>query len=681
MSRLLNPLHALRQHRGGLLRSLPRRAWLTLKYLGPRAFLWRALTFPLRFTPLAERLGYGVRFGPEYARALRWYGRQGRPVTVVIPTYGDPGLVFDAVKSVRRTVDRKRVRIVVVDDGSAPQHRQRLLKLRGAEVILGERTAGFAGNANRGLRAAGPQDDMVLLNSDTVAERGWLECLQYAAYADRGAGVVGPKLLYGDGRIQSAGSQRNLPAPEWFDHRYRFRPAHHGPANVTAPVLGVTGACMYVKREALDRLGPLDEGYPMAYEDMDYCLRTWEAGFSVIYYPHSTLTHLESQTRTRDAGEPELASQRRFWRKWGDWLDSREVRTPDGRLRVIYVTQDTGLGGGHRVVFEHLNGLRARGHEVELYSLDGPPGWFDLRAPVRRFRSYPELAAALASEDAIKVATWWETAEWVWRAAVRRGIAAYFVQDIESSYYPDDPAARDRVIAGYRQEHHFLTTSPWNRDQLGELGFEAALVPPGVDGRTYRPLGRERHPNALLAVGRSHRLKNLGLTIDAWRALPAPRPELWLFGIEPELGARHGARYFEAPSDERVNELLNTATVFVQTSRHEGFCLPLLEAMAAGTPVVCTDAHGNRGFCEDGVNCLLVEDDSGAVARGIATLLGDEDLRGRLSEAGLRTAREHGWEAATERLEAFYERLAASGGAAALQPAEAPANPGIPAAR
>ena len=59
-----------------------------------------------------------------------------------------------------------------------------------------------------------------------------------------------------------------------------------------------------------------------------------------------------------------------------------------------------------------------------------------------------------------------------------------------------------------------------------------------------------------------------------------------MFGVEPELGPEHGARYFERPSDERVNELFNEATVFVQTSIHEGFCLPLLEAMAAGTPVV-----------------------------------------------------------------------------------------------
>ena len=65
---------------------------------------------------------------------------------------------------------------------------------------------------------------------------------------------------------------------------------------------------------------------------------------------------------------------------------------------------------------------------------------------------------------------------------------------------------------------------------------------------------------------------------------PGPRPELCLFGVEPELAPAGHSRYVTAPTDEGVNELLNQATVFVQTSVHEGFCLPPLEAMAAGDP-------------------------------------------------------------------------------------------------
>ena len=80
--------------------------------------------------------------------------------------------------------------------------------------------------------------------------------------------------------------------------------------------------------------------------------------------------------------------------------------------------------------------------------------------------------------------------------------------------------------------------------------------------------------------------------------LPEPRPELWLFGIEPYLAdGIPGMRYFAAPTDAEINRLLTEATVFVQTSTHEGFCLPVLEAMATGCPVVSTGADGNMDFC------------------------------------------------------------------------------------
>ena len=68
-------------------------------------------------------------------------------------------------------------------------------------------------------------------------------------------------------------------------------------------------------------------------------------------------------------------------------------------------------------------------------------------------------------------------------------------------------------------------------------------------------------------------------------------------------------RYVRVAERRAGHELFNQATVFVQTSTHEGFCLPPLEAMATGGAVVCTDAHGNRDFCVDGENCLMPEPD------------------------------------------------------------------------
>ncbi|MFL5955940.1 MAG: glycosyltransferase [Solirubrobacterales bacterium] len=656
------------------IRSLPRRAWLTLKYLGPGQALLRAITFPLRPTPIGRWLGYGRSYGPERVKARRWYREHGRDVTIVIPTYGDPAVTIKCVRSLRRTTDKTRTRIIVCDDASPnPEHRRRLARLRGAAVIQGDERLGFARNANRGLRRAA--GDVVLLNSDIVAHRGWMETLQQAAYERDDIGMAAPKLLYPDGRIQSAGSHRNLGAPEWFDHRYRFQEATYGPANVPAPVLAATAAALYVKRDTIERIGVLDDDYEMAFEDADWCLRCWQAGLQIVYQPYAELTHLESVTRGMAQGERELASRDLFWSRWGDFFDRRDVRTDDGRLRVVYVTYDTSVGGGHRDVFEHLNRLVERGQEAELWTTRnaGPPDWFDLRAPVRSFARYADLVQELEPLDAIKVATWWATAPHVWLASVRNGIPAFFVQDIETSYYPDRPEFAYRVVDSYRHEFRYMTISEWNRERLAEYGVQARLVPPGVNLDLFREYDDvRRRDDELLVVGRANPLKNLPLTMAAYDLLGDDRPRMRMFGVEPKVGERYGIEYVESPPDEEVARMFARATVFVQTSVHEGFCLPPLEAMAAGCAVVCTDAHGNRDFCRDGENCLMPEPTPEAVAEAIRRLFEDRELRERLIAEGKRTAAAYAWDKRTDELEAALEAMAAPG------PAASPAKPTAP---
>jgi glycosyltransferase involved in cell wall biosynthesis len=619
------------RHLRRLLTGLPRRALLTVRHLGWAELGRRVASAPIRLLPGSAVGGVGDASGP--ARA--WYKRHARPVAIVIPSYGSPDLVATAVKSIRRTTDAARVRIVVADDGSAPEHVAALRALaaeQGFETVLGDE------------------------------QRGWLAALQYAAYR-RDFDLVGARLLYPDTSIQHGGVLRNRDQPQWFDHRFRFRAADFPPANVEGPTLAATGAALYVTRGALDELGELDEGFGMAYEDVDYCLRAWAHGKRVGYAPQSVLFHHESKTRGTVQGDREIASQERFWDRWGDQLDRRPVRAEDGGLRVIYVTQDTGIGGGHRVIFTHLNGLLAKGHHPELWTLDedGGPDWFDLDVPVRQFASYAELAHELGPIDAIKVATWWETSSWVWEASVLHGIPVYLVQDVESSYYAS-PKDHAKVHASYRPEFAYLAGSIWVAEELKKLGVADPLpFTPGLDVDTYKALpGVARKDGTILSTARSNPLKDFPLTRAAYGRLPEPKPHLTLFGSEPELadGLGDAVTFLRFPSDEEVNVLLNETSVLVQTSKHEGFCLPPLEAMAAGAAVVCTDSNGNRDFCVDGVNCLMPGRDPQDVADALQRLLSDRELRERLIAAGHETAASYAWPRKIDALEAFYARLA-----------------------
>ncbi len=270
-----SPLDGRRSSR---LANLPRRVSLTYRYHGASGLVRHTLLFPLRVAGLDRWLGVGT--GPRRASVLarRWYRRHGRPVTVVIPSYRDAPLVAGLVAEIRRTTPADMVRIIVADDASGPEHLAAIGRIKGIQIVTGDTNGGFSVNANRGLRAADPGHDVVLVNSDVTPMRDWLAALQHAASGGRPAGVAGAKLLYPDNRIQYAGTIRNAQAPEWFDHRYRGKPADWGPADVAGPTLAATGACMYIRRDVLDAIGLLDERYGMGYEDVDYCLRAWQAG-------------------------------------------------------------------------------------------------------------------------------------------------------------------------------------------------------------------------------------------------------------------------------------------------------------------------------------------------------------------------------------------------------------------
>ncbi|MBQ9915972.1 MAG: glycosyltransferase family 4 protein [Microbacterium sp.] len=346
-----------------------------------------------------------------------------------------------------------------------------------------------------------------------------------------------------------------------------------------------------------------------------------------------------------------------------DWLMRRVVSEDGERVRIIFVLTATSISGGIRAVFQIANGLAQRGMDVEIWSLQGPPTWFELTVPVRTFDSYGDLLLSLRNADAIKVATWWETAEIVWLGSVNHGMPVYLIQEFETWFFPDDRPVQAAVVAGYRPEFIGITEASYQVGELEEIGMTATLVPHGYDDSVFHPLPAwDRESDSVLAVGRSFFQKNFAMTARAWRAMGERRPLLRMFGTEPDILQDDRVDYVVRPLDPQVNELYNTAAMFVQTSRHEGFCLPVLEAMAAGCPVITTDSHGNRDFCEDGVNCIVVgQDDDDALVAAIDRLRTDPAERDRLRLNGLATAARYRWPVVLDTVAEFYRRVAQAG--------------------
>jgi glycosyltransferase involved in cell wall biosynthesis len=196
----------------------------------------------------------------------------------------------------------------------------------------------------------------------------------------------------------------------------------------------------------------------------------------------------------------------------------------------------------------------------------------------------------------------------------------------------------------------------------------------GIDTDTFRPLpGVERVPDKLLYVGNSEdRNKGARYLLEALDILKdeidfrvtfvdnfkhnlklAPR-------LVNQLGLNSRVDFTgRIPTDELVRHY-NEARLLVTSSLHEGFGLPLAEAMACGTPAVATDIGAYREIVEHGRSGWLVRPgDSRALAEAIRMLWNDAGLRGRLGEGGRqRILEKFNWRKAAEETLAVYEEVA-----------------------
>lgn len=165
---------------------------------------------------------------------------------------------------------------------------------RGLRVIAGAVNLGFAGGNNAAAAQAHPQSEILfLLNPDAWLQPGALRELARAFAENPRAGIVGGKLLFGDGvTLQHCGGVVGLPAHcAPIGRGERDAGQHDAPQRVEY----VIGAALAIRRTLWDQLRGLDEAYnPAYYEDTDLCARARAAGWDVLYWPPLRVIHQEN---------------------------------------------------------------------------------------------------------------------------------------------------------------------------------------------------------------------------------------------------------------------------------------------------------------------------------------------------------------------------------------------------
>lgn len=259
-------------------------------------------------------------------------------VSIIIPTRDRADLLSVCVRSVMEKTDYPDFEVVVVDNGSVDAATRTLLReLRrtpGIRVLDYPIPFNFSAIVNHGVREA-TGEVICLLNNDTeVIDASWLTEL-VARAKQRDAGAVGAMLYYPDDTIQHAGVVLGLGgvAGHIYTRMGRGTPGYMARAWVAQNMSAVTAACMAVRRSVFEEVGGFDEALPVAFNDIDFCLRLLECGYRNVWTPYAELYHYESASR---GSEDSPAKQERFaaevhamkWR-WGAVLHDDPAYNPN----------------------------------------------------------------------------------------------------------------------------------------------------------------------------------------------------------------------------------------------------------------------------------------------------------------------------------------------------------------
>ncbi len=288
-------------------------------------------------------------------------------------------------------------------------------------------------------------------------------------------------------------------------------------------------------------------------------------------------------------------------------------------MKINFLIIRPGIDGGARIITQHAKFLQDAGHKVRIVSLGR--NQLSLKDQVRsvlrgRYQRNTTIAPklyhdadldltihdfkeALTAPDIpdadISIATWWETAEWLAVLPPSKGAKVHFIQGHEATLPHGQP---ERAAAVHLLATQKITVSHWLSTVMKkEYGIDnSILVENGIDTNQFLVAARKKQSRPTVGfVFSVTNVKNSKLAIEACEKIRTQYPTLRVvtFGSEKPNEENPLPKWIEfqhTPSQQTIVDIYAQADAWLFTSREEGFGLPILEAMACGTPVVATRA-------------------------------------------------------------------------------------------
>jgi GT2 family glycosyltransferase len=258
-------------------------------------------------------------------------------IDVIIVNYKSEHLLHRCVNSIYHAAGAQEINLVIQDNGSSRYLDILIKAFPEAKWVRNKKNLGFGRAINRGIQLGGAPY-ILILNPDTFLFENFFPTLLTYMEDHPDTGVVGPKIFYEDGSLQeTARSFPNLLTglfgrtsilTRWFpenpltQHNLKTKTSD---GKTPLEVDWVSGACMFVRREAVRQIGMMDERFFMYWEDADWCRRMWANRWKVVYLPAATLCHhggKSSETRPLKSSLIFHTSSYRYYAKYASWLKS-----------------------------------------------------------------------------------------------------------------------------------------------------------------------------------------------------------------------------------------------------------------------------------------------------------------------------------------------------------------------
>lgn len=218
-------------------------------------------------------------------------------VSIIIVNWNTRDLLLACLASLSEAIGSLRADVWVVDnnstDGSTAAVREQFPQVR---LIVNAANVGFAVANNQAIRTSQGRY-ILLLNSDTVALPGSIAALVRFLDQHPRVGIVGAQLVNGDGTLQPSWASFPTVWSELIGKNIRVRrpyPTRDGMPAYAVDWVG--GACLLIRRAAVERVGLLDEDFYMYSEEADWCFRVKQHGWDICYFPEARVIHYGGQS-------------------------------------------------------------------------------------------------------------------------------------------------------------------------------------------------------------------------------------------------------------------------------------------------------------------------------------------------------------------------------------------------